>query len=148
MRTCHNEAMKHTFAILIGIVMLASPALAGASTDNDALTSLYAQLIVLLKQELIALQPTPILTIAPASGQVPLAVTFTLASSTLTEAIDFGDGHSTGSGGCQRNMIGFCDLSAPTRHTYAYPGAYTVTLYKHVGLDPVVVSTQTVTVTK
>ena len=140
--------MKKIFTVGVSLLLVAAPLFACADTQSDRLNALYAQLVPLLKEELAMLQPTPRLIITPSSGQMPLSVTMTLASSTQTEAIDFGDGHSSGSNGCNRNSIGFCDLSQPIQHTYAYPGTYTVTLYKHIGLDPIIVTTYQISVTK
>ena len=143
---------------LVGLLCLVPIAVsADVMSGNNQLISLYQQLITLLQQEIAMLQgthpatassvisSTGVLMVSPATGPAPLAVTFTLATPNQTEAIDFGDGHSSGSGGCPKNKLGYCDLSKPIAHSYMYPGAYTVTLFDH-GADAHVVSTQKITV--
>ena len=103
------------------------------------------QLIQILQQEL-GMSGTGALSISPASGPAPLTTTFTVNNPTGTEAIDFGDGHSTGSNGCVKNAQGFCDLSKPVPHTYQLPGSYKVTLYRGANGAAEVVTTQTVTI--
>ncbi len=131
--------MKKTIAGVIAVVALAVPVAAFA--DNGQLIALYQQLIQILQKELGILQQG-LLTISPQSGPAPFTATFTVNNPLGTEAIDFGDGHSTGSSGCVKNTQGFCDLSKPVQHTYTLPGTYKVSLYR----GEQVVVTQTVSV--
>lgn len=131
--------MRKKIAIGIAVVVLTVPVATFA--DNGQLIALYQQLVQILEQELGILQ-NEALTIDPSTGPAPLTSTFTIPHPTGTEAIDFGDGHSTGSSGCKTNAQGFCDLSQPVSHTYQFPGSYKVSLYR--GTD--VVMTKTVTV--
>ncbi len=145
--------MKRKIALVLSILLFAAPVLAAADSGagNTQLTLLYTQLINLLQQELALLQnpTTPSLSIMPAYGAAPLPVIFTLSNPTGTEAIDYGDGHSSGSNGCLRNAQNWCDLSQSVAHTYQYPGTYKVTLYGHPSSTLVqVLSTATVVVTK
>lgn len=134
--------MKRYLALFCVLSMLAAPLAASADSPNaPSLTSLYAELVQVLKQELSLTKPS--LSIDPSSGPAPFTTIFTLSNKTHTEAIDFGDGHSTGSNGCARNSLGFCDLRDQLVHTYLFPGDYTVTLYRYLGKDPIVVSTST-----
>jgi hypothetical protein len=135
--------MKKTIAGVIVVAALAIPAAAFA--DNGQIVALYQQLIQILEQELGILQ-NQALSISPSQGSAPLVATFTVNKSTGTEAIDFGDGHSTGSSGCTTNMQGFCDLSRPITHTYQFPGKYKVTLYRGGGESAIAVASQIVTV--
>jgi hypothetical protein len=145
---------------LAGLVVLVPIAVsAQVMSGNTQLISLYQQLIVLLQQELNVMQgtvpttsttgtvpkSTGLLSLAHSSGTAPLTVSYTLSNLNGTEALDYGDGHSSGSNGCVKNSQGNCDLTKGTTHTYVYPGTYTVTLYDH-GTDLHVVSTQKVTV--
>jgi hypothetical protein len=131
--------------IIVGVIAaLALCVPVAAFADNGQLIAIYQQLIQLLQQELGILQNGS-LTISPTSGSAPLTVTFTVTNSQGTEAIDFGDGHSTGSSGCKQNTPGFCDLSKSVSHTYQFPGAYKVTLYRGAN-GAQIVTTQTVTV--
>jgi hypothetical protein len=145
--------MFKRIALACGIALLLAPVFAMADTspaNNPQLVALYTQLVQLLGQELALLQnPSQAsLSIWPSSGTVPLAATFMLDSPSGTEVIDFGDGHATGSNGCAKNALGWCDLSQPFGHTYQFPGAYLVTLYRHTSPTEVVaLSTSTVTVT-
>ena len=121
-------------------VACASPTVAAAETDTQ-LVSLYQQLIGILTQELTLLKkasetattqpaPAPISIDAP-HGTAPYIALISLGTLDGTEAVDFGDGHSTGSGGCVKNARGYCDLKHQMVHTYQFPGTYTVTLYRH-----------------
>jgi len=135
-------------ATLLSTALLAFPIVASAEVTTD-LTSLYTQLISLLKQEILLLQQQkhPSLTILQPSSAAPSTVVFTVNDRTGTEAIDFGDGHSTGSNGCPKNVFGFCDLFNSLSHVYYIPGAYRVTLYNRVGDVQRTVSSTTVQVT-
>ena len=139
--------MLKKLAIGAGIVVFAVPVFATADIGGSStqLISLYTQLIQLLQQELTWLQNNK-LSIAPLSGSAPLTSVFTLNTQTGTEAIDFGDGHSTGSSGCVKNAGGYCDLSKPVSHTYALPGTYKVSVYQSINGTSKVIGTQTVTV--
>lgn len=119
--------MKKTIVGIVAAAALCAPVVAFA--DNGQLIALYQQLIQILQQELGILQGGS-LTISPSSGPAPFTAAFTINNPTGTEAIDFGDGHSTGSNGCAKNSQGFCDLSKPVSHTYQFPGSYKVTLYR------------------
>ena len=148
--------MFKKIAVGVSVLVFAVPVFTFADANTDAqLISLYTKLIELLKQELALLQAQPqtqtptgaaSLSISPNSGSAPLDVTFTLSNKTGTEALDFGDGHSTGSAGCARNAKGYCDLQDRVLHTYSYPGIYKVILYDHPTKDARVVSTATITV--
>lgn len=130
---------------ILALGIFALPALASADTTSQ-LTSLYQEVISVLERELQLLSPDPSLSIEPASGTVPFTTVFTLHGKTGTEAVDFGDGHSTGSNGCVLNALGFCDLGDQLVHTYHYPATYVVTLYRYLGNEPIVVSTSSVAV--
>jgi hypothetical protein len=153
-----NKKVIYWIAGLVALVPIAVSA--EVMSGNDQLISLYQQLIVLLQQELNLMHGTSstpsvtsstspnstgVLSLSPNSGSAPLTVAYSVATPNGTEAIDYGDGHSSGSNGCVKNAMGYCDLSHGTTHTYTYPGTYTVTLYDH-GTDLHVVSTQKVTV--
>jgi hypothetical protein len=135
--------MKKTIAGLVAAAAFCMPAAVFA--DDGQLISLYQQLIQLLQQEIQLLQQN-ILTISPVLGKAPLTVTFTLNRALGTEAIDFGDGHSTGSSGCPTNAQGYCDLSKPITHVYQFPGTYKVTVYRGQAQNAQVIVTQFVTV--
>jgi hypothetical protein len=138
--------MRKKIAIGVAAVVLAVPVFAAADTNVQAqLISLYQQLIQILSQELGILQ-AQVLTISPQGGSAPFTATFTLNNPKGTEAIDFGDGHSTGSSGCTKNAQGYCDLSKSVEHTYSFPGTYKVTVYMGSGKNAQAVATQTVTV--
>jgi hypothetical protein len=144
--------MLKKIAIGIGIVVFAMPVFASAAVatgNTDKLVALYTQLVQLLQQELAYLQGKSHSSVSaiPSSGAAPLSVVFTVSNSSGTEALDFGDGHSTGSGGCTKNAGGYCDLSHPITHTYQLPGAYTVSLYDALSGTSKVVQTMTVRVT-
>ena len=150
--------MRKHIAIGISTLIMAAPVFAFADTvsTNAQLISIYTQLIQLLQKELALLESsfsTPVssasLDISPATGKAPLDVIFTLRDGTGTEAIDYGDGHSTGSNGCARNPQGWCDLSLSKPHTYQLPGTYKVTVYSHpTPTTQKVVSVSTMTVTQ
>ena len=135
--------MKKVIAGGVLAVALAVPVAAFA--DNGQLIALYQQLIALLQQELHLIQENS-LSVSPMSGSAPLAVSFTINKVQGNEALDFGDGHSTGSDGCKTNTAGFCDLTGPVMHTYNLPGTYKVTLYRTVNGNAAIVTTNTVTV--
>jgi hypothetical protein len=129
-------------AFMVCAVLFMSPAFVSADTGKtEQLVALYTKLIQVLQQQIILLQQieaekVPLsghatLTITPETGVAPFVMTFILSGANGTEAVDFGDGHSTGSNGCKRNTKGWCDLSAPFFHMYQLPGTYTVTLYDH-----------------
>ena len=131
---------------LVGIVVVAAlSAPVAVFADNTQLIALYQQIVMLLQQELNLLRNNA-LVVSPNSGAAPLTVTFTVNNSQGNEAVDFGDGHSTGSDGCVQNGAGFCDLSKPAHHTYQLPGSYKVTLYRTVQGTAQMVTTSGVTV--
>jgi hypothetical protein len=135
--------MKKTIAgVVLGLALCVPVAV---FADNSQLISLYQQLIQMLQVQLGVLQ-SKVLTITPNSGTAPFTATFILNNQTGTEAIDFGDGHSTGSSGCVTNSKGYCDLSQPLTHTYQFPGTYKVSVYRGPADTAVVISTHTVTV--
>lgn len=135
--------MKKTIAgVVLGLALCVPVA---AFADNSQLIALYQQLVQILQMQLGILQ-SQVLTIDPNNGNAPFTATFTLNNQTGTEAIDFGDGHSTGSSGCPTNAKGYCDLSKPVTHTYQFPGAYKVSVYRGPADTAVVIATQTVTV--
>ena len=140
---CYNEAMKKTLAGVVVAAALCVPVAAFA--DNGQLIALYQQLVAILQQELNILQAKA-LTVTPQTGPAPFTATFTLNNPLGNEAIDFGDGHSTGSSGCTTNAGGYCDLSEPVTHVYQFPGTYTVTLYRGANTSAKVVMTTTVVV--
>ena len=126
--------MTKKIAALLGTALFLIPALAAAETvQNDKLISLYSQLVQLLQTQLDLLKslPQPTLDISPTTGKAPLEVVFTLLNGRGTEAIDYGDGYTSGINGCARNALGWCDLSLSKIHTYALPVTYTATLYMH-----------------
>ena len=143
--------MKKNFALVLCALLFALPSFVNAATvDQQQLISLYQQLITLLQQQLQTLQTTDHawLSMNPTSGTVPLVVMFTLNNPSQREAIDYGDGHSSGSNGCVKNALGNCDLSKPVYHSYQLPGTYKVTLYAHDANNKVLtISTHTITVT-
>jgi hypothetical protein len=143
--------MLKRIAIGAGIAVLAVPVFASAAVatgNTDRLVALYTQLVQLLQQELSFLQsaPHPSVSVMPLSGPAPLVVTFVVGNRSGTEALDFGDGHSSGSSGCSKNAGGYCDLSQPIVHTYQLPGTYMVSLYDAVSGTSKIVSTMTVRV--
>ena len=144
--------MLKRLALILSIILFASPALAFAdtpTTNDSQLVSLYTQLISLLQQEitLLAHPAQAYLSIYPASGVAPLFVTFIVNNPSGAESIYYGDGHTTGSDGCVKNAQGWCDLSNPVAHMYQLPGTYTVTLYKHATADQLeLLSTSTIQV--
>lgn len=129
--------LNKLIAGMLTAIAFATPMVAMADT-NTQLVSLYQQLIGLLTQELALLKAqasqaphsAPIAIDAP-QGKAPYTALFTLGTLDGTEAVDFGDGHSTGSNGCTTNAGGYCDLKHEIVHTYQLPGTYTVTLYRH-----------------
>ncbi len=145
--------LKRIALVCSAAVLLLTPVFAAADTNSAnaaQLVPLYTQLVALLEQEIGLLQNPghASLSIWPSSGVAPLMVTFILNDSSGTEAIDFGDGHSTGSNGCLKNAQGWCDLSKPIGHTYEFPGTYTVTLYDHPSATSInTISTSTITAT-
>lgn len=143
--------MLKKILLALGIAVFAVPVFVAADTSSanmSQLVALYTQLVQILEQEITLLQNPAhaSLSFSPTSGAAPFIAIFTVNNTSGTEAIDFGDGHSTGSSGCTKNAQGWCDLSKPTVHTYQFPGTYTVTLYDHVGSQAQIVSTSTVTV--
>ena len=77
----------------------------------------------------------------------PAFMIFTLKNPSGTESIDFGDGQSTGTVGCTKNALGWCDLSGYVFHRYAYPGRYIASLYAHYSPKTyTLLSTSTITV--
>ena len=143
--------MYKKIGLILSIFALFLPVYASAQVamDNSGqIVTLYQQLIQLLQQELTLLQSNA-LSVSSATGPAPLSVTFTLHSSTGMEAVDYGDGHATGSGGCVKNSSGKCDLATPFVHTYTLPGTYTVTLYRTTSDKQVhTLMTTMITVTK
>ena len=160
--------LKRISALFIGLIMVASPAFAFATTSTDntsQLVSLYTRLIQLLQKELVLLQnpggvvvnpiqnppqsaTTTSLSIYPHTGVAPLFVTFIVNNPTDYESISFGNGPTTGSNGCPRNTEGWCDLTKPVANKYPVPGIYTVLLYQHTSSTTIQnISTSTITVT-
>lgn len=137
---------------IVAVMML--PASVFAATNTTQLESLYTQLVALLTQELQLLKDQqsaktgPQLVIDSPRGAAPYAALVTLPYLDGTEAVDFGDGHSTGSNGCALNAGGYCNLAHQVAHTYQLPGTYTVTLYRHSAAhkDGYVVTTSKITV--
>ena len=143
--------MLKKIAIGVGVVVFSVPVFAAADTNvQTQLISLYQSLVQVLQKQLqlLAGPSKGVLQISPQSGPAPLAVTFTLQTVQGNEAIDFGDGHSTGSSGCTKNAQGYCDLSKPVTHQYALPGTYKVSLLRTVGATVETVTSSSVTVTK
>jgi hypothetical protein len=142
--------MVKRIVLAVSILLFAAPVWASADTGaaDAQLIALYTELIALLQKELTILQnpSEPSLVVAPTSGMVPLQVSYTITNTSGTEAIDFGDGHSSGSNGCAKNAQGYCDLSQPIAHLYQFPGTYTVTLYNHQNNKTKIVSTAKVIV--
>ena len=132
-------------ALILGALVAFMPALSFAATDTQ-LVPLYQQLVTVLKNELLVLAPDPVLSIEPGTGHAPFTAIFTLSSLTKTDAINFGDGHTTGTLGCPRNALGFCDLHAQFVHTYLFPDTYTISQYRSIGKEQLLVSTTTLTV--
>lgn len=143
--------MLKKIAVGVGVVVFALPVFAAADTSvQTQLVTLYQSLIQLLQKELsLLIGPSKAsLQVTPPSGPAPLTVTFSLQSPQGNEAIDFGDGHSSGSSGCAKNAQGFCDLSKSVTHEYALPGTYKVLLLRTVGTTAETVTSSSVTVTK
>ena len=144
--------MKKVASVLCAVI-LGVPFLVAADvpmSQQDQLVSLYTQLIDVLKQEILLLQAMPraALAIEPTTGKAPLDVVFTGLNLSGTEAIDYGDGYSTGSMGCARNAQGWCDLSLSKTHTYRLPANYVVSLYSHpTPTTQKLIGTTTITVT-
>ncbi len=127
-------------------MVAAALALPGAAfADTGQVVALYQQLIVLLQQE-IELLKKQALTISRTTGEAPFMTTFMVQDLQGNEAIDFGDGRSTGSAGCPRNAKGFCDLSKIVEHTYQLPGSYTVSLLRTIDGKAHVVATYPISV--
>jgi hypothetical protein len=63
--------------------------------------------------------------------RAPAFLIFQVSNPSATESIDFGDGRTTGTQGCTKNQLGWCDLSGLIFHRYDFPGRYTVSLYAH-----------------
>lgn len=142
--------MNKKLGILLVCALFVAPVAVSAATNTAQLESLYTQLIALLTRQLELLKnagPSQ-LVIASPRGTAPYAALITLPELDGTEAVDFGDGHSTGSNGCAKNARGYCDLKHDIAHTYQYPGTYTVTLYRHPAgqKDGVAVTKATITV--
>lgn len=132
--------------VIVGVMAAAAFAVpVAAFADNSQLIALYQQLVAVLQQQLSYLQQNQ-LSITPQTGKAPLEVTFTVDVRQGNEAIDYGDGHSSGSGGCKTNAQGHCDLSQPVKHTYALPGTYKVSLLRTINGKASTVMTSTVTV--
>lgn len=128
--------MKKHITRLLAIAVLVAPLSVFADTTTERysqLEALYRQLIEVLEKEIVYLNSIPVaaLAIEPTSGKAPLDVVFTVLNMSGTEAIDFGDGYSTGSAGCARNAKGWCDLTLSKPHTYRLPADYVVSLYSH-----------------
>jgi hypothetical protein len=142
--------MNKKLGILLVSALIVAPVAVSAATNTSQLESLYTQLIALLKQEIALLKGASAsnLVIESPRGTAPYAALIKLPQLDGTEAVDFGDGHSTGSNGCTKNAQGYCDLKHEIAHTYQYPGRYTVTLYRHPAgqKDGVIVTTSTITV--
>lgn len=154
--------MIRRIAIGFAFMLLAAPALALADTVATSVTvenplvGLYTQLISLLQQEIALLEnpqtasnsntsTSTSLSIYPTTGVAPLFATFVVNDPTGTESINFGNGGTTGTQGCTKNALGWCDLTAPVPHEYQIPGNYTVTLYRHLSSTTIeVLSTSTV----
>ncbi len=142
--------MYKRITLAIAIAFLSAPLIASAATTlptDNQLVALYTQIINLLEQEIPLLQnPTQTyLSIYPTSGPAPLFVTFLVNNPTGYESIGYGDGHTTGSDGCVKNVQGWCDLTKPVAHQYLIPGIYTVLLYRHTSSTTVeYLSTSTV----
>ena len=121
----------------ISAFVMISPVLvsADAVSHDTQFVAIYSQLVQLLQKELLLLQSQPVshasLDFSTSTGKAPLLVFFTLHNGNGTEAIDYGDGHSSGSNGCARNSQGWCDFSVAKTHTYELPGTYKVTVYSH-----------------
>ena len=136
---------------MVGLISL-TPFMAAAQTTTTStesqLVPLYLQLIEDLKEELMVLVPPghAWLSIIPVYAHVPAYVSFVVQNPSGTEAIDFGDGHSTGSNGCTKNAQGWCELSGIISHSYDTPANYVVSLYDHVGNVQHLLSTTTITV--
>lgn len=128
-----------------GVAALALSMPVAVFADNGQIIALYQQLVQILQQELTILK-SQALQVSPTAGQAPLEVTVTLGLQKGVEAIDYGDGHSSGSAGCEKNAQGFCDLSKPVKHTYQLPGIYTVKLVRTVEGKVSDVTSTTVTV--
>ncbi len=141
--------MKKYIASIVTGVLLFSPAFAAADTQSE-LTSIYAQLISLLRRQVELLQESkrPTLSILSTTGTAPFTAIFTAHDRTGTESIDFGDGVSTGIQGCVKNVFGWCDLSSSVSHVYRTPATYTVFFYSHIKGGVQTLSTNTITVTR
>ena len=107
--------MKSILARTLVLVFLVAPVFALAQTSTLSVTSAMASLSI-----------TPLF-----FGMAPAVTMFVVHDPSGTEAIDFGDGYSSGSNGCTKNSAGWCDFSQPVWHTYQVPGTYTVSLYAH-----------------
>ena len=86
------------------------------------------------------------LSVISSYGTAPFTTLFALDGLIGTESISFGDGKTTGSDGCTKNVAGWCNLPAIVGHTYAYPALYKVDLYNHVGKNGYLIGTSYVLV--
>lgn len=107
--------MKLFLARTLVAIFFVTPMFVQAQTATLTMTSAQASLSV-----------TPLF-----FGMAPAVTMFVVHDPSGTEAIDFGDGYSSGTNGCIKNSAGWCDFSEPTWHTYQFPGTYTVSLYAH-----------------
>lgn len=119
---------------LAAVLFAFSPVVVAADTARTTeLAGLVQQLNILLDKINTLDASRARVSIMPAYGKAPFTTVFTLSATSSTEALDFGDGQSTGSAGCTKNTLGYCALPAVIGHTYQYPGLYAVTLYDHKG---------------
>ncbi len=122
------------FTGFFALVLACMPVAASAANTSDPKLAALVQELNQVLDKLNELDTAHAhIRILPAYGDAPFTTLFFLSATSSTEALDFGDGHSTGSLGCVKNQYGFCALPAVIGHTYALPGLYKVTLYDHPG---------------
>jgi hypothetical protein len=121
--------MQRIFTLAIASVLLAVPVASYAQMTMSTFT------------------PASVSVMPVFYSTAPAFMIFTLHNPSGTESVDFGDGQSTGTQGCTKNALGWCDLSGFTFHRYDYPGRYTATLYAHYAPKTyTLLSTTTITV--
>ena len=141
--------MKHSLiSLFIGVAVALTPLMASAlAVPNSAQIAPLVQELNAAIGKLNALNTSHAhLSVISSYGIAPFTTLFALDGLTGTESISFGDGKTTGSDGCTKNVAGWCNLPAIVGHTYAYPALYKVDLYNHVGKNGYLIGTSYVLV--